>query len=256
VKERRPPQAGLSAEGRTTFSDRIAHNPGHTRHDEQLSFALVTFAAESAQHAPVGQQAESGQQIGQQPPSGQHDSLATGVMAALAQHAPSGQQALSGQQEASVAGSGEPIDSAKAATVPVTSNAKAITLLAMIFVSMIILQSFVCRNRRTMSVQSTRFARGPEQLARCLAHNSLKENGISAGAQELTQPNAMGDVDRAARQRSRHNGRHMVDSADSFDDRSRKCCTADEIYLDFFDGCGRTFKSHPLGTRTAIDWGW
>ena len=104
-------------------------------------------------------------------------------------------------------------------------------------------------------MQSTRFARGQGNLQDAWLMNSLESFRICAGALELTQPNAMGDVDRAARQWGRHNGRHIVDSVDNFDACPREYGAVDEVYMDFLDGGGRTFESHPLGTRTAIDWG-
>jgi hypothetical protein len=103
--------------------------PGQT--GQIVAVAAVLQQSLATLHSQIGHP-----QIGQ---SGQHDSLA---ICAVAQHAPSGQQVPSGQQEDATELS--ELDSEKAATVPVTANAKAMTPLAMIFAIMIFLQLFEC----------------------------------------------------------------------------------------------------------------
>jgi hypothetical protein len=177
--------------------------------------AWATFAVtEPAQHALSGQQTGQQPPSGQQPLSGQQESSATCVVAATAQQALSGQHALSGQQEVSVAGLAEPVESAKVATVPVTSKAKAITLLAMIFVRIEFLQSFVCVEISEPCPCKARASRdGPGKLA----HTSWKNVGNLRSAHGSTQPNALRDVNGNCRRkggckpRGRRNALSLMD---------------------------------------------
>jgi hypothetical protein len=138
---------------------------------------LLTFAV-----AEPAQQAVSGQQIGQQPPSGQHasaeqqESLVTCVLAVPAQHASSGQHALSGQHADGSVEMIRAVDRLYAATLPVTSRARASTLLAMIFVRIIVLQIIRSVVKRTAPwSRKAHASRRPAQQATGPSLNVVQE---------------------------------------------------------------------------------
>jgi hypothetical protein len=136
----------------------------------------TSVIAEPAQHAPSGQQRGQQAPSGQQALSGQHDSLATTFVVISAQHGPSGQQEPSGQHAEGSVEMTRDVDRLYAATLPVTSRAKVRTLLAMIFVRIIVLQIIrsVVTERKPWPRKAHALGR-PAQQAKCLSLNVVQE---------------------------------------------------------------------------------